>query len=99
MRADKALTLFIKLLFGHCEIRTHDFLLKSSRFQDECHRPDSTKYPNFSFLKEKAPRGIEPLKKVLTVPRINHSAMIPILFIIIIILNLILIKVGATRTR
>lgn len=23
------------------------------------------------------PRGIEPLKKVLTVPRINHSAMTP----------------------
>ena len=29
---------------GHCEIRTHDFL-RSSRFQDECHKPDSTKYP------------------------------------------------------
>ena len=28
MRADKALTLFIKLLFGHCEIRTHDSLLE-----------------------------------------------------------------------
>ena len=50
MRADKALTLFIKLLFGHCEIRTHDFLLKSSRFQDECHRPDSTKYPKIKLL-------------------------------------------------
>lgn len=25
----------------------------------------------------KISRGIEPLKKVLTVPRINHSAMIP----------------------
>ena len=28
-------------------------------------------------IKGEAPRGIEPLKKVLTVPRINHSAMIP----------------------
>ena len=26
----------------------------------------------------KASRGIEPLKKVLTVPRINHSAMTPL---------------------
>ena len=56
MRADKALTLFIKLLFGHCEIRTHDFLLKSSRFQDECHRPDSTKYPTL-FI-EAVPAGL-----------------------------------------
>ena len=28
----------------------------------------------------KASRGIEPLKKVLTVPRINHSAMTPNIF-------------------
>ena len=30
--------------YGHCEIRTHDFFT-SARFQDECLKPDSTKYP------------------------------------------------------
>ena len=35
---------------------------------------------NFTFfvLRFKVSRGIEPLKKVLTVPRINHSAMTPL---------------------
>ena len=37
----------------------------------------------------KISRGIEPLKKVLTVPRINHSAMIP--YLIIFLLNLFLL--------
>ena len=32
------------ILYGHCEIRTHDFFT-SARFQDECLKPDSTKYP------------------------------------------------------
>ena len=35
-------------------------------------------------ITKKVSRGIEPLKKVLTVPRINHSAMIPYSFYFII---------------